>query len=261
MGFWGCLAIGIWYWVCQSDLSKVLIVPGDTYWMGLIIGLFFGDPAKGFMVAATIELAYMGVVGVGGTLPSDKKLAALIAIPLTLQLNLDLGAALAVAIPFGMLGGVITNTGYALCSFTHEIMVRHVKEKKYGLLYFDAYGYPLLVKFPLAVIPVTAILWLTLSGNNAEVVLSYIPDWLNNSLVLLGQVLPAVGLISCVRVIGTRKLLPWFVIGFFICKVITGISTLTFAILGTCVAVLIVSGMSSEQIKETASATTSTEEA
>ena len=158
MSFIGCLAIGLWYWVCQSDLSKVLIVPGDTYWMGLIIGLFFGNPAKGFMIAATIELAYMGVVGVGGTLPSDKKLAALIAIPLSLQLNLELGTALAIAIPFGMLGGIITNTGYALCSFTHEIMVRHVKEKKYGALYFDAYGYPLLVKLPLAVIPVTAIL-------------------------------------------------------------------------------------------------------
>ena len=229
MSFIGCLAIGLWYWVCQSDLSKVLIVPGDTYWMGLIIGLFFGNPAKGFMIAATIELAYMGVVGVGGTLPSDKKLAALIAIPLSLQLNLELGTALAIAIPFGMLGGIITNTGYALCSFTHEIMVRHVKEKKYGALYFDAYGYPLLVKLPLAVIPVTAILWLTLSGNNAELVLSYIPEWLNHSLVLLGQILPAVGLIS-------------------------------FAVIGTCIAALIVSSMSPDALKATANASTSKED-
>ena len=63
----GCIGAGLWYWLITSDFAKVTIIMSDTYWMGLIIGTIYGQPAKGFMIAATIELAYMGVVSVGGT--------------------------------------------------------------------------------------------------------------------------------------------------------------------------------------------------
>lgn len=244
----GCIGAGLWYWLITSDFAKVTIIMSDTYWMGLIIGTIYGQPAKGFMIAATIELAYMGVVSVGGTVPSDKRLAALIAIPVSLSTGVDLGAALAIAIPFGMLGSLIQNFGYVINSFSHEVMVKHVNEKKYNLLYLDAYGIPGLIKLPLAAIPVTAILYLALVGGNAQAVLAFIPDWLNHSLVLLGEVLPAVGIISCVRVIGGRKLLPWFIVGFFMCKILPGMSTLTFAIIAACVAVIVIMNMDDDAI-------------
>lgn len=252
MSILGCIGVGIWYWLTTSDYGKPLMVATDTYWMGLVIGLFFGDPVRGFQVAATIELAYIGVVAVGGALPSDKKLAALIAIPLTLSINLDLGQALAVAIPFGMLGSAINNIGYVINSFSHELMVKFAKTKNYAGMYFAAYGLPGLVKLPLSVIPVAAILWLTCTGGNAEVVLNFMPDWLMNSLTLFGSVLPAVGIISCVRVVGGRKLLPWFILGYFICVVLPDLSTLTFAVIAAVVAVIAVSNMSDEAINAAA---------
>lgn len=255
MSLLGCIAIGFWYWLTTSDYGKILMVATDTYWMGLIIGLFYGDPAKGFMVAATIELAYMGVVAVGGALPSDKKLAALIAIPLTLQLGLDLGTALAVAIPFGILGSVINNVGYVINSASHELMVKDINNKKYKRLYFDAYIIPGLIKLPLSVIPVAAILWLTCTGGNAETVLNWLPEWLNNSLELLGRVLPAVGIISCVRVVGGRRFLPWFILGYFLVKILP-MSTLVFAVIAACIAVIVVSIMSDDQIKGISNAQT-----
>ncbi|MGM9947361.1 PTS sugar transporter subunit IIC [Floccifex sp.] len=248
MSLLGCIGIGIWYWLTTSDYGKCLMVATDTYWMGLIIGLFCGNPAKGFQVAATIELAFMGVVAVGGTLPSDKKLAALIAIPLTLKLNLDLGTALAVAIPFGMLGSVINNTGYVINTVTHEFMVKCVEKHKYNQMYFWAYGAPGLIKLPMSVIPVAAILYLTCHGTNAEVVLNFIPVWLNRSLTILGQILPAVGIISCVRVVGSKKLVPWFILGYFICVILPDMSTLMFAVVACLVAVIIVSNMSEDAI-------------
>lgn len=244
----GCIGAGLWYWLITTDYAKCTIIMSDTYWMGLIIGLIYGQPAKGFMIAATIELAYMGVVGVGGTVPSDKRLAALIAIPLTLSTGLEVGQALAIAVPFGMLGSLIQNGGYVLNTFSHELMVKHVKEGKYNRLYFDAYAIPGIIKLPFSVIPVAAILYISLVGGNVEVVLNYIPLWLNDSLVLLGQVLPAVGIISCVRVVGGRKLLPWFVLGFFACEILPEMSTLTFAIIAACIAIVMVSIMDEDTI-------------
>ena len=68
--------------------------------------------------------------------------------------GVDLGAALAIAIPFGMLGSLIQNFGYVINSFSHEVMVKHVHEKKYNLLYLDAYGIPGLIMTAPILLPI-----------------------------------------------------------------------------------------------------------
>ena len=82
--------------------------------LGVIIGLVYGDVAKGLMYGATIQLMYMGGIEAGGNIPSDQGLASCIAIPAAIATNLDPAAAVALAVPFGVLGVLINNVRGAI---------------------------------------------------------------------------------------------------------------------------------------------------
>ncbi len=76
---------------------------------GFVVGLILGDPAKGTLVGAAINLAYLGFISAGGSLPGDPALAGWVGTTLALAGNLEYGQALALAVPIGLLGTVIWN--------------------------------------------------------------------------------------------------------------------------------------------------------
>ncbi len=75
------------------------------------------------MYGATIQLIYMGGIEAGGNIPSDQALAACIAIPAALLSNLDANAAVALAVPFGVLGVLINNVRRTFNSFTIHVRI------------------------------------------------------------------------------------------------------------------------------------------
>ena len=82
-------------------LSSVL---GSPIFIGFCLGLYFDQVATGLSIGASIQLVYLGVILTGGNLPTDAVLAATIALPVALKTGLDADAAVALAVPFGVLG-------------------------------------------------------------------------------------------------------------------------------------------------------------
>jgi PTS system mannose-specific IIC component len=74
---------------------------------GLVVGLILGDPGKGTLIGAAINLIYLGFISAGGSIPGDPALAGWVGTTLALAGNLEYGAALALAVPIGLLGTVI----------------------------------------------------------------------------------------------------------------------------------------------------------
>ena len=72
-----------------------------------LVGLALGDPAKGLMVGATLQLVSMGIVAVGAATPPDMVLGSVVASAFAILSNTSAQAALTVALPVAVLGQMI----------------------------------------------------------------------------------------------------------------------------------------------------------
>ena len=74
---------------------------------GFVIGLILGDPVKGTIIGATINLMYIGFISAGGSMPSDMSLAGILGTALAITGGMDVNAAVAIAVPLGLLGSIV----------------------------------------------------------------------------------------------------------------------------------------------------------
>ena len=86
---------------------------------GCLTGMFLGDPAQGTMIGATINLMYVGFISAGGALPGDMCLAGILGAALGITGGLDTEAALAIAVPIGLIGTLLwtSDTGFSICTY------------------------------------------------------------------------------------------------------------------------------------------------
>jgi len=72
------ILIGLGYYISYSPWLGCMFGYFTTYRplvAGLFVGIILGDPAKGTLVGAAINLAYLGFISAGGTMPGDPGLA------------------------------------------------------------------------------------------------------------------------------------------------------------------------------------------
>jgi mannose/fructose/N-acetylgalactosamine-specific phosphotransferase system component IIC len=143
--------------------------------------------------------------------------------------------AVTMAIPFGLLGTTVVNVFKMIMSYFNHVADRAAAEGNAKKIRKLAYLYPPLVWLPLAVIPVTLIVYL--GPDAVKAVLERIPESVLHGLAVAGGMLPALGFTMTVRTIGRKNLLPFFFAGFFLIQY-SGLSTIAAAIFGTILAVI-----------------------
>lgn len=210
---------------------------GSGVFIGFVLGLYFGDVTKGLAIGASIQLVYLGIIMTGGNVPADAALAAVIAIPIALKTGIDTDAAVALAVPFGVLGVFLDQ----IRRTTNSIWVR--MGDKYALMgdrkgiFKCAFLYPELMTILLRFVPVFV---LTLFGTDAvSSLLKVLPGWVITEFSVAGGILPAMGFAIIIVTIGKPKLLPYFFIGFFAVQYL-GINTMAAAVFGVCISLLVI---------------------
>ena len=228
---------GLLYFLGTSRIGYSLSASfGAPVMLGAVYGLLFGDLATGLIIGGSINLLYLGVVFTGGNVPSDAVLAASIAIPVAFQAGLSADMAVAVAVPFGILGAFIDQIRR-----TSNLIWLH-KGDKYAAegnekgIYMCAMVYPTLVAFVIRFVPVFLI---NLFGADAvQYLVAELPAFITTGLSVAGGILPAIGFAIIILSIGRRELLPYFFLGFFAVQYL-GIGTMACAVFGICIALLI----------------------
>ncbi len=181
---------------------------------GLFVGIILGDPAKGTLVGAAINLAYLGFISAGGTMPGDPGLAGWLGTTLALAGGLSYGQALALAVPIGLMGTIVWNTTMTVDSvFVHWADARADKG--------DVRGVTLMNWVPsqifLFVITFVPCMLAAYSGVGAVVnVLNTLPIWFLNGLAVAGGVFAAIGIAMNMRFIFRGSVIPYFFIGYFV---------------------------------------------
>lgn len=139
------------------------------------------------------------------------------------------------AVPIGLLGVLIDNLKRTYHSYFIHLADKAVEENNLKKMRRAEFWYPLIVSVPLRVVP--AALALAFGVDAVTAFLNSIPAWATNGLSVAGGLLPALGFAVTIMVIGKKKLLPYFIIGFAIVAY-SGINTIGVAVFAICIALL-----------------------
>ena len=100
------ICMGIYYWIARLrfgyTISSALLQPAT---IGVFVGLISGQMVTAMEIGAALQLVYLGVTSTpGGNVPNDPALAGCIAIPLGVMSGMSPELAVALAVPFGIIG-------------------------------------------------------------------------------------------------------------------------------------------------------------
>ncbi len=228
---------GLWYWFSAGLAGYTLfsMLKSPTF-IGFSLGLLWGDPVTGIIAGGSIEVVYLGLVAPGGNIPSDKALAALIAVPLVLMSDMSVELAVSVAVPVGAIGVLINNVRrYANAIFVHKADELALEGDVKGI-WRNATLWPLalgfVMRFPIVFIANY------FGADLINKLLTIIPEWFLHGMTVMGGVLPALGFATTIFMIGKREYMPLFFLGFFIVKY-SGLTTVGAAIFGLMIALII----------------------
>ena len=204
---------------------------------GFVVGLVLGNMPLAMTTVATIQLIYMGVVAPGGAMPSEPCIASAMAVSTVLVGNLEPEAAVAIAVPVGLLGSYLYQLRFFLNTFAITRMdACAVKADSKGLAFWIGFM-PTLFSFALFVPLMFVALYL-----GAPVVSGFM-DTISNGPA-------ALGIAITMHVIGNRKLLVFFFLAYFLQTITAeaGITMITWAIFGVIIALCY--GMFTEKAAE-----------
>jgi len=179
-----------------------------------LVGLALGDVTKGLMVGATLELISLGLVNVGAAAPPDMAMGSIIASAFSILSGASAQTALTIAIPIAVLGqmlGIVIRMG--MSSF-NVMANKYIDEGKFksatnlhiiwGMgLYALSYFIPIFVA-------------IYFGTDLVKQIVSVIPTWLTDGLTVASAVLPAYGFALLLSTMISKKMAPYFFIGFLI---------------------------------------------
>lgn len=207
---------------------------------GTLVGLVMGRPVEGMTIGANINVLYLGWISAGGSLPGDPGLAGYLGTALALGGGLQTEAALALAAPLGLLGGLTWALRMSTCSiFAHWADARAEKADIAGvarmnfvpsqIFLFIIYAVPVALAAYLGTPAVKAALdWI---GKNL--------GWAMSGLYTASGMLSALGIALNLRFLFRGSVAAYFFIGFLVTTLAGGtVNLLALAVIGVCVALL-----------------------
>lgn len=203
----------------------------------VIVGAVLGDMPQAMMIGASLQLIYLGVIAAGGNQPTDPCLAAYVAIPVAMASGLNTNAAVALAVPVGLLGVQISNLLYLAAGFfAQKADVYAEKGDAKGMIGWSIVGVGLMRLICFASLLTVALYF----GSGAlQGVLDDIPKFVTNGLTAMGACLPAVGFAIIANLISKPKFVPFFFAGFFLIQY-TKIGTIPLLMMGAFITFLYV---------------------
>ncbi|MEA3339087.1 MAG: PTS system mannose/fructose/sorbose family transporter subunit IID [Chloroflexota bacterium] len=235
------LIIGIMYYFSMSPWFANLgfTVLYRPLVAGTLVGIVMGRPGEGIAIGANINVLYLGWISAGGSLPGDPGLAGYLGTALALGGGLGVDAALAVAAPLGLLGGLTWSLRMSACSIIPHWADKFAEEGDVDKAARSNYIYSQPFLFLIYAVPVMIAAYL---GSAAVAsALGWIAT--NNLLWIMGGLFAASGMLSALGIALNLKFLfqgnvwPYFFVGFLVTSMMSGSANLlVMAIIGACLA-------------------------
>lgn len=232
------IIIGLLCWLVSSAFPMWLrwsCYFGAPLVAGMVCGLMFGDLTYGLKVGATIMMAYVGLLAVGGSLPNELAIAGYLGVAMTMIAKADPSTGLAVSVPLGLLGVLAQNAKMALNPiWVHKADKYAAEGNIKGIKIMNLFASQI---FPFIFYFIPAFLCVYLGGPYFESFMAAIPTQITKIFQLIGRMMPALGLGMLMQVLNKKSLTPFLIIGFVLAAYL-GMDTTSIALIGAALAIL-----------------------
>lgn len=198
-------------WFCPTQLMRPIFCVAIEGWL---LSLVTGQPemvSQGIILAAQLELVFIGNVSLGGVMPSDITLGSLFGAAFALTLGQDITAAMTLALPLSALGSVLFNVmEIGVCALVPKFdqLLDAQKIGAYKALWVAQFAGWHLCYFALGFVCV-------LVGSDAvSAFIAWLPEWFTNGMSVASTMVPALGLALLLKSLYTKEQFPWYFIGF-----------------------------------------------
>lgn len=231
------LLLGLVAFIAQSEYALGTSLISRPIVTGLLTGLVLGDVQTGIVMGATLELAFIGSFSVGASIPPDVVTGGILGVAFAITSGAGTETALLLGLPIATLTLVLKNIYLGLFipllnqradAFAADADTRGIERMH------------LLAGFGMSLM-LAAVVTLSFLVGSAAVkgLLDAIPEFIKHGLSVATGIIPALGFAMLARLLITRRVAPYFFLGFVLMAYlkipVTGI-----AILGAIIAVIMV---------------------
>lgn len=192
-----------------------------------LVGWVLGDFTTGLVVGGTLEIIFIGIVGVGATIPADVITGAVAGTVFAIVLGKGPEVAATLAVPISLFAVQLKNLAKVINSIWINKADKFAEEGNLsGIEWVHRGGY--VVLFLAAFIPNFLVAYFGASISKS--IINVIPTWLTEGLAAGGGLLTAIGFAMILQMILKKSLVPYFIGGFILSTyfnlTITGVTIL-----------------------------------
>lgn len=192
-------------WLIGQNMADQPIVVGS------LVGLLLGDLHTGLILGAALQALFIGAVNVGGAVSLNPSFGTTLAIAFAILSGGDTKFALAIAVPLGLLGGLLEIGINILCSSFGDAWDKAAENGDEKRIVFLHYGVWFLKYFMFAVVIFVSVLAGATPVTNF---VNNLPDFITNGLGVVAGLLPAVGFAMLLKMVWSSKLAIFYIFGF-----------------------------------------------
>ncbi len=190
---------------------------------GMVIGLILGDVNTGLIVGGTYQLMTIGNMPIGGAQPPNAVVGGILSAALAISLDLDPNAAVAMAIPFSLLGQYGVTLIFTIMSPLMSKCDQYAAEANpKGIENINYLAMALLG----LIFGVVVTLFFIGGATVGQTVVDAIPAWLSGGLSAAGGMMRFVGFAILLKFMMTRDMWGFYFMGFGLALVVSNIETL-----------------------------------
>ncbi len=192
-----------------------------------LVGLALGDLQTGLAVGASLELLFMGSISIGAYVPPNETIGGVLACAFAISLGEGTEAAIALAMPIAVLSLAIGNLLQPIWPFFVDKADSFAKTGNLRGIYAVHWGIGLWGCVEYFLLCGGAFL---LGVDAVQGILDWIPSFILDGFGVAANLLPAMGFAMLGRLVITKKLVPFYFLGFLLCSYM-GVPVLGVAIL------------------------------
>lgn len=156
MTIWQAILCGIVYYLAIGNMPFVgLWTLQRPLVCGFVVGIILGDPLKGAVIGATINLVYLGFISAGGSMPADMALSGILGTAYAITGGLNAKTALSIAVPIGLLGTIVWYARMTYGSVFVHLADHYIENEEYNKIWKANVLYPQLLTALITIIPCT----------------------------------------------------------------------------------------------------------
>ncbi|MDE3314410.1 PTS mannose/fructose/sorbose/N-acetylgalactosamine transporter subunit IIC [Lacticaseibacillus zeae] len=206
IGLVAFLGYGEYFLTGRGQVARPIVI-------GPLTGFVLGDLTTGIEIGAALELAYIGVVEIGASVPQDMVSSGVLGTVFAISTGKGISAALTFGLPLSMLVLLVQNLAYVFVAPLYVAKCdQYAREGNSHKLSMMSFWGGTVVNFVPSTLLIMAAYYFG-TGFSSTIVHA-IPQFVQDGLVVASGLLPAFGFAMLIQQILRKEIVPYLVLGF-----------------------------------------------